>query len=129
MKYLNYILISFTLLVSCNNEGNNDDCIEYETAYVTSVNSPVSGSVNETINIDLNFNVKNGCGNFHNFIETDDGNTKTIEIIAKYEGCPCIQAIIPKTVIYEFEAQNAGTYTLKFKSNETDFIEAILTIE
>jgi hypothetical protein len=37
-----------------------------DIGYVTSVNSPTTGTVNETIKIEVNFRV-NGCGGFEKF--------------------------------------------------------------
>lgn len=135
-KNLKIIGLLFLILFysSCNNndddneEEETNECIEYKTTYVTSVNSPTNGSVNETINIEVNFGVSNGCGGFGKFIETENGNTKTIEVEAKYEGCICTQNAPIRMVNYEFTASNSGDYELNFKSSPTDFITINLMI-
>lgn len=122
-------IVLFGLLISCNNDDDKEnECMLSKTEYVTSINSPTTGMVNETINIEVNFNVFNGCGGFGKFIETQNGNSRVIEVEANYVGCICTQIVILNTVNYEFTASNAGDYELKFKSSPTEFIIANLSI-
>jgi len=129
MKTKLTLIISIILLViiSCSKDHDNS-CIENRTEYVTSVNSPSTGTVNESIIIEVSFGVDNGCGNFGKFIETGNGNTKTIEVEARYQGCICTQDAPTRKTNYVFKTQNSGNYTLKFKSSSTEFITANLTI-
>ncbi|MFT5243353.1 MAG: hypothetical protein ACI8QQ_001283 [Psychroserpens sp.] len=126
--YLTTLIIISSLIISCEKDDQNKQCIKYDIGYVTSVNSPTTGTVNETISIKVNFRVINGCGGFEKFIETENGNSKTIEVEAKYEGCTCSQALEIRTVNYDFTASKSGDYELSFKSSPTEFITANLTI-
>lgn len=122
-----FLSILLLLIMSCSKEEDNT-CIENKIAYVTSINTPSTGFVNQNITIEVSFGVNNGCGNFGKFNETQNGNTKTIEVEAKYVGCVCtLDAPIRKTN-YVFKTQNTGNYTLKYKSSATEFIIADLTI-
>lgn len=122
--------ILFGLTISCNKDDDNKDelCITNEIEYVTSVDSPNTGNVNKIINIEVDFRVVNGCGTFGKFIEINNGNTRTIEVEAKYEGCICTQDEAIRTVNYAFTPTNTGNYELKFKSSPTEFITVNLTI-
>lgn len=125
---LTLLLSSLLLLImSCSKEPENN-CIENKIAYISSINSPTTGSVNEIINIEVSFGVNNGCGNFGKFIETQNGNTKTIEVEARYEGCVCTQDAPTRKTNYVFKTTISGNYILKFKSSSTEFITANLTI-
>ena len=131
LKVLSFFVLFFIsgLIISCGNDDDkNNECIEYEVGYVTSVNAPTTGNVNETINIEVNFGVFNGCGEFEKFIETQNGNVRTIEVEAKYEGCVCTQEAPIRTTNYEFTVSNAGEYELNFKSSQTEFITVTITI-
>ena len=121
-------IMIFGLLVNCNDDDKEDECITSKTEYVTSVNSPTTGMVNQTINIEVKFGVSNGCGGFGKFIETENGNTRIIEVEAKYVGCICTQDAPIRTINYEFMTNNAGDYKLNFKSSPTEFITVNLTI-
>ena len=121
-------IMIFGLLVNCNDDDNEDECITSKTEYVTSVNSPTTGMVNQAINIEVKYAVHNGCGGFGKFIETENGNTRIIEVEAKYVGCICTQNVPILTVNYEFITNNAGDYKLNFKSSPTEFITVNLTI-
>lgn len=129
MKAKLTLLLSILLLwiMSCSKEQDSN-CIENKIAYVTLINSPSTGSVNQNINIEVSFGVNNGCGNFGKFIETQNGNTKTIEVEARYEGCVCTQDAPTRKTNYVFKTQNSANYILKFKSSATEFITANLTI-
>lgn len=131
LNILNFFVLMFisSLIISCDKDDDkNIECIEYKLGYVTSVNAPPTGNTNETINIELNFSVFNGCGGFRKFIETENGNVRTIEVEAKYEGCICTQDTPIRTTNYEFTTSNAGEYELNFKSSPTEFITVNLTI-
>jgi hypothetical protein len=60
--------------------------------------------------------------------ETESGNSKTIEVEAKYEGCVCTLNIPIRKVNYDFTASKSGDYQLNFKSSPTEFITANITI-
>ncbi len=123
------LIILSSGIISCDSDNDEEnECIEYEMSYVTSVDAPTSGTINESINIEVNFGVYNGCGGFGNFIETTNGNVRTIEVEAKYEGCICTQDAPIRAATYEFIATNSGDYELKFKSSPTEFITVNLTI-
>lgn len=122
------VIILGILLSCCSDETKENECIANKTEYVTSVNSPSTGMVDETINIEVNFQVFNGCGNFGRFIETENGNSRTIEIEARYEGCICTDDMPIRSVNYEFLVNHSGDYELKFKSSPTEFITVNLTI-
>ena len=126
--FTTYTLIFFGLTISCNNDENGNECVESKTEYITSVNSPTTGMVNETINIEVDFQVHNGCGQFGKFIETQNSNVINIEIEAKYEGCICTDNLPIRTAIYKFIPNKAGNYKLNFKSNPTEFITVNLNI-
>ena len=125
-----FISTFFLLLLSCNDDDETgiDNCISYQRAFITEVNAPTEGLLNQPIDIEVIFQVNDGCGGFNNFIETDNGNSKTIEVDAKYEGCFCTQAI--ETIIenFTFTPTSTGLYTLKFKSPNAEFITIVVNV-
>ena len=138
MKNLLSILF-FTIMTfglsSCNKDDETKEkedkekvCIYSRPTFVVSVNSPDTGSVNQGINIEVNFGVNNGCGRFGRFIETQSGNTRTIDVEAKYDGCICTLDLPIRTVNYEFIPTQTGNYELKFKSSPTEFITIYITV-
>ncbi|WP_417368778.1 hypothetical protein [Gelidibacter japonicus] len=116
------------LLISCSDDDKNEDCISTQTAFVTSVEAPKTGVTNKIINIEVSFQVNNGCGRFGKFIEKKNGNTSAIEVEAKYVGCICTDNLPIITVNYEFITNKVGNYELNFKSSPTEFITVNLTI-
>ncbi|PHR96116.1 MAG: hypothetical protein COA80_09310 [Leeuwenhoekiella sp.] len=132
VKTLNLILLvcSFSLILSCNtkNDDHEMSCTSSGIAYVTSVDAPTQVEINETINIAVEFQLLNGCGQFGKFIETQDGATRIIEVEATYEGCICTQDLPIRTTNYEFKVNSAGNYKLNFRSSETEFIVVTLSV-
>lgn len=126
LKLYSSILLLIAIF-SCSKETENN-CVENRIAYVSSINSPTTGTANENINIEVSFGVNNGCGNFGKFIETQNGNTKTIEVEARYVGCVCTMDAPTRKTNYVFKTPNSGNYVLKFKSGPTEFITVNLTI-
>lgn len=127
ISFLLCIMI-FGLIVSCSDGDKNEDCISRQNEFVTSVNAPENGTVNKPLTIEVNFAVYNGCGGFGRFIEQINGNTRIIEVEAKYVGCICTTDVPIRTVTYEFNTDTGGNYELKFKSSPTEFITVNLTI-
>lgn len=128
MRYYIFILIAFAAVISCNKESSNDNCVDYETAYVTSVNGPSTGTVNQDLEFEVDFNIKNGCGKFFGFEESNNVNSKIIKVNTKYEGCVCTDIFVMQTEIYTFRATVAGDYELKFLSGEDEYIVVVISI-
>ncbi len=104
-------------------------CISFEHAYILSANIPITGSVNQTIPIPITFGIYNGCGGFGNITETNSGNTKTITIKAKYDGCICTQVAGKIQTTYNFIATTTGLHTIKFLQPNGDFQTYSITIQ
>ena len=118
---LKHVLMAFLILfISCSEE-KQEECIGYRPGFVTDVNAPSSGKVNTPIEIEVDFPVYNGCGNFGEFLESGSNFLRVIEVRARYEGCMCTQNIPIRTTIYSFIPKVAGEYVLKFKSGEEEF--------
>jgi len=126
------LLISslFLLLISCNNDDDtsNDNCITFQRAFITEVNAPMTGVLNQPIDIEVIFQVNDGCGGFNKFIETAFGIIKIIEVDAKYEGCFCTLAI--ETIIenYTFTPTSTGIYPFHFKSPNGEIIAVFIEV-
>jgi len=117
------------ILPGCYKTNNDDKCISYTIAPVTDVQGPATGSVNQEINLTVLFTCFNGCGQFGNFEQVTAGNTTTIQVVAKYEGCICTQDVPTRGSIYTFKASQTGTYYLKFLQSGNNYITDTITIQ
>jgi hypothetical protein len=104
-------------------------CISYRDASVISATVPSSGNLNQVIPINLTFQTLNGCGSFGSINETNSGNTKTLKVKAKYEGCFCTQNIGNIQTIYNFTATTTGTHTIKFEQPDGTFLTYTIKIQ
>lgn len=120
------ILLTVALFFSCTDKS---EYYNYVTEYVIAVNSPTTGMVNETTNIEVLFRISgSSCYKSAECIETSNGNSRSIEIVAKYEDGSCTFDAPIETITYQFITNNVGDYELKFKSSPTEFITINLTI-
>ena len=127
MKKIFLVLISFAFIVSCSNDDDADNCTSFSEAYVDSVESIENADAAGFL-FKVNFLVLNGCGDFGSFEEII-GDTTTVKVISKYEGCICTEAVEIKEAVYSFNPTAPGTYTLKFKTSEDTFITETITVE
>lgn len=113
--------------LSCSDDDQKK-CIGFRPEFITDVRAPSTGIINQTVEIEVDFVVYNGCGKFNKFFESGNDYSKTIGVEAKYEGCICTQNIPTITAIYELTPNTPGEYELNFKSGESDFITVNISI-
>lgn len=122
------MLFAFIAMLSCDKDDSANDCTALEIAYVTDVQAPETGVVGEDIEIEVSFDVRNSCGDFADFIQQQNENTRIIEVKAKYEGCECLQVMETITITYIYKPSIPGDYVFKFKSNQTEYITVIISV-
>lgn len=128
LKTLAVVLFISTSLASCNNDDGGET-IMLKNSYINSVEGPITGTVNQRITLTTKYTAENGCGEFSQFNETINGNSKTIDVQVKYVGADCGSTPTEITTPYTFEVIEPGTYTFKFKKNASQFITHVVTIE
>ena len=131
LKSVLVVLFLAAAFVSCDND-DDDEVFEpiIKVAFATEVKGPDKGQVNQDVDIEVFFNVDNPCGKFDKFVETTIGTDKGFQIQTKYESEVCIE-MVPEVqkAIYKFKSADKGTFNLKFKKSETEFITKTVIIE
>ena len=123
------MILSLVLFISCSDDDENN-CIDYEeVASVVATDAPETATVNEPVEIEVTFEVPNACGEFQEFTEEISGTTRTIEVVAEFEGCACAQVITSRSAIYTFTPGTTGEHLLRFRSDSQDFIEETILVE
>lgn len=125
-KIILLLIISSFSLVSC--EKNEPQCWEIAGSGVTSVEGETQTSVNEPLELTIQYRVFNDCGNFYTFFEEISEGIKWITVNVKYDGCSCNPQVQIKSEVYTFMASQAGTYVLRFKVTNAEFIEKSITV-
>ena len=125
-----FLLIFFPLVpISCSDEDEEPRvCTELKPEEVISVDAPETAMVNEPVQVEVQFEVMNSCGEFNGFVESGTETERVIAVQAIYDGCNCNQVIETITETYQFIPVEAGEYELRFASGETEFITAKLTV-
>lgn len=126
------VLFLATALISCSN-GDDEPTMPKPTtkvALVTEVKGPATGKVNEELSYDVTFIVDNACGEFSKISEVTIGTEKGLQVEAKYPSEICTQQVPdPKKTIYKFKSATKGTFEIKFKKSDKEFITTKVLIE
>ncbi|MET0944333.1 MAG: hypothetical protein ABWY22_02890 [Flavobacterium sp.] len=132
LKSVLVVLFLSLAVVSCNND---DDEIETpspvaKAAFVTEVKGPATGKVNDELSYEVTFVVDNACGEFDKISEVTLGTVKGLQIEAKYPSEVCTQQVPePKKTTYKFKSAVKGTFDIKFRKSETEFITTKVVID
>ena len=129
----NFALKTFALIlfvstfVACNNDDGGE-AILVKRQSITAVEGLTEGTVGQEITLTVSYQVDNACGVFERFSETVNGNSKTINIEARYTGADCGNTVTIKTQPYKVTIIQAGTYVFKFRKSETEFVTHTIVI-
>lgn len=124
LKPVLVVLFLSTVLFSCSND--DDKVVDNGTtknAFATEVKGPATGKVNEELSYEVTFTADNACGVFNKFTEATIGTEKGLQVEVKYPSEVCtMQVPTPQKAVYKFKSAVKGTFDLKFKKSETEFI-------
>lgn len=119
------VLVITLLFTNCDKKDNK--CLSYKQAFVSKVEGSKTGKVNQVMTFQVYFGCNSGCGQFGSFDENISGNTRTIIVEAKYEGCFCTMDAPTRVTTYSFTPSQPGTYYLKFlKFNNAYLIDTLI---
>lgn len=116
-------------LFSCYKLPEVNNCSSFRVAPITKIVGSNTALVNQEVDLTISFGCTNGCGQFGNFEETTSGNTSTIKINAKYEGCICTKDAPTRTISYKFKKMQPGTYELKFYQSDNLYVTHTITVQ
>ncbi|MET3028059.1 hypothetical protein ABXT06_15370 [Flavobacterium sp. UW10123] len=132
LKSVLVVLFLSTALVSCSSDDDNDQkpAPTTKAALVTEIKGPATGKVNDELSYDVTYTVDNACAEFDKISEVTIGSVKGLQVIAKYPSEVCTQQVPePKKTVYKFKATAKGTFEIKFKKSETEFLTQKVVIE
>jgi len=117
--------------VSCSSDDDKvESTVKTKTAFVTEIKGSATGKVNEELSYDITFVVDNACGEFDKITETTIGSDKGLQVVAKYLSDVCTQQVPdPKKTVYKFKSSAKGTFEIKFRKSETEFLTQKVVIE
>lgn len=118
--------------VSCISDDDKDQVPAPTTkaALVTEIKGPATGKVNDELSYDVTYTVDNACAEFDKISEVTIGSVKGLQVIAKYPSEVCTQQVPePKKTVYKFKSTTKGTFEIKFKKSETEFLTQKVVIE
>lgn len=127
LKTFALVLFVSTLFACSSDDGGELILIKRQS--ITAVEGPIEGTPGQEITLTVSYQVDNSCGAFERFSETVNGNSKTINIEARYTGSDCGNTVITKTQPYNVTIIQAGTYNFKFRKSDTEFIMHTIIID
>ncbi|WP_433829853.1 hypothetical protein [Flavobacterium anhuiense] len=125
------VLFLSIAFVSCSNDDDNKTpAPTTKAALATEIKGPATGKVNEELSYDVTYVVDNACAEFDKISEVTIGSVKGLQVIAKYPSEVCTQQVPePKKTVYKFKSAEKGTFEIKFKKSETEFLIQKVVIE
>ncbi|WP_343617781.1 hypothetical protein [Flavobacterium sp.] len=131
LKSILVVLFLLISIVSCSNDDDEKPVVpNVKAVLVTEIKGPATGKVNDELSYEVTFVVDNACGEFDKISEVTIGAVKGLQVIAKYPSEVCTQQVPdPKKTVYKFKATAKGTYDIKFKKSETEFLTQKVVIE
>lgn len=117
--------------VSCSNDDDDKTPVTTsKAALVTEIKGPATGKVNDELSYDVTYVVDNACAEFDKVSEVSIGDVKGLQVLAKYPSEVCTQQVPePKKTVYKFKSSTKGTFEIKFKKSETEFLTQKVVIE
>ncbi|WP_343706014.1 hypothetical protein [Flavobacterium sp.] len=118
--------------VACSSDDNGKETPQTisRAANVTAISGPATGKVGVDVNYDVSFIVDNACGEFDRIGSTSIGKEEGFQIEAKYPIGTCAnQTPTALHTLYTFSPQSKGTFEIKFRKSETEFLVKKLVIE
>lgn len=129
MKKILFAMMAATVLISsCEGDDAEQKCIAFRNEGIEAI-EPVEVADMAGYAYKMKFHCTDGCGDFDSAQETVSGNTRTIKVLAKYEGCFCTQDIPERSGIYTFNPMQSGTYTLKFDKGNGEFVTETVVVD
>jgi hypothetical protein len=124
LKSVFIVLFGLIVFASCDNDDDKSPVTETaKTSFATELKGPATGKINVELSYEVSFVPETVCGEFNKFTEVAVGSVKGLQIEVKYPSDVCtMQVPAPKTVVYKFKSATKGTFEIKFKKSETEFI-------
>lgn len=125
LKSVLVVLFLSTAFISCSSNDDEEPIKtpDVKAALVTKIEGPATGKVNVELSYDVTFIVDNACGEFDKITDVTIGSVKGLQVVAKYPSAVCTQQVPdPKKTVYKFKSAAKGTFEIKFKKSETEFL-------
>lgn len=131
LKSILVVLFLSIALISCSNDDDNSTPSPVtKSALVTVITGPETGKINEELSLDVTFIAENACGQFDRISEVMINKVKGLQVEVKYPSEVCTQQVPePKKTVYKFKSAEKGTFEIKFKKSETEFLIHKVVIE
>lgn len=130
-QLLSYSFICFSVLIfisSCKLDSTGD-CYAEAPALPVSVDAPSTGMLNQPININVQFQIGNGCGSFLRNDSYTDGDTTEVVIRAKYQGCVCTQQIVGGQQTFQYTPTRTGAHYFRYFISEGVYLKDTIWVQ
>lgn len=131
LKSILAVVLLATVFVSCNNDDDEQvNTSKTKVASVTKIEGPATGKVNVELSYVITYIVDNACAEFVNITETTIDKEIGLQVEVKYPSEVCTQQVPdPKKTLLKFTPTVKGTFELKLKKSETEFVTKKVVID
>ncbi|PBJ16133.1 hypothetical protein [Flavobacterium sp. ACN6] len=122
-SFLVVLFLSIAFISCSSDDDDKTPAPTTKAALVTEITGPATGKVNEELSYDVTFVADNACGEFDRISEVLIDKVKGLQVEVKYASEVCTQQVpSPKKTVYKFKSDTKGTFEIKFKKSETEFL-------
>lgn len=132
LKSVLVVLFLVTAFVACSSDDDKPEetPVKNKIAFVTEIKGAATGKVNEELSYDVTYVLDNACGEFVKISDATIGTEKGLQVEVKYPTGVCTQEVpSPKKTVYKFKSAVKGTFEIKFKKSEKEFLTQKVVIE
>lgn len=119
------LALAILSLVSCKKDKDKEEDVNYSAWSILKVEGSTTGTVNQTIPITVTF--AGSCAVVDRFAESRGATKINITLLGYPVKGWCTADAMPRTIIYNFNATQPGTYELHFANNAAN-VPHIVTV-
>jgi hypothetical protein len=130
MRTILFLLTAVFFLTACEKKYDIETPEGLVQWNISKVEGQTTGTVNDTISLDVYGPTSSGCDYISKFSSDKNGNIIFIEAFGNTKSdVPCTMAAVPVIARYEFISVSKGQFELRFISRDNSVIKHHITIQ
>jgi hypothetical protein len=126
---ITYLVLALLVFTFNTCEEKRAASIETAPVHVQSVNIPSRISLGNSIVFEVTCGAPTPCWEFKEFIITRNERVYDIQVVAQYDGRPCVQILGSFKTSSSVTPTERGTYTLRFWRSQAPSLDATVLVE
>ena len=124
-----FFMLTILLTLNACKLDASGDCYFEAPAYPTAVDGPSTGTLNQPINLNMTFQLANGCGSYLRTETYTDADTTEVIIRARYQGCVCTQQLITTQQTYTYTPSRTGAHYFRYYISDGNYLRDTIWVQ